>query len=199
MDPQGRNVKRENTAYPLLTGIIILILILLTVDFVVEYRQDRLLEERRAHKKKIERLAYYLERTNIGEISYNPKDRKYAMKLIYENVRPEEEMWIMLFAVKVFVQVGTLWREVPVIDTGEKRGEYPVERLDAPYTLAVKFTIPHKNYEELMSGYMHVKVKSISYVAAEAIVREDIIEKDEDMFIYVKADKKKGRVKTLLR
>lgn len=199
MAPQGRDVKRKNIAYRLSAGILFLIIILLTLDFAVEYRQNRLLEEKRAHKKKIERLAYYLERTNIGEISYSPKDGKYAVKLIYENIRPEEEMWIMLFAVKVFVQVGTLWREVPVVDTREKRGEYPVERLDIPYTVSVKFAIPHNNYEELMSGYMHVKVKSVSYVAAEAIVREDIIEKDEEMFIYIKADKKKGRVKTLLR
>ncbi len=177
----------------------LIIVVLIAVDFTVGYRQNRILEEKMAHKKKVERLAYYLERTNIKEIFYEPEDRKYIMKLGYENVRPEEDMWLMIFAVKVFVQVGTLWHEVSVIDMREKRGDYTVEKLNAPYVMKVSFNVPYKNYEELMQGYMHMKVKSISYIAADAIAREDIIEKDEDMFIYVGTKKKRGRVPTLLR
>jgi len=185
--------------YKILLCLGLIIIVLFAVDYTVGYRQSRILEEKIIHKKRVERLAYYLERTNIEGISYEPKDHRYIMKLGYANVRPDEDMWIMVFAVKVFVQVGTLWHEVSVIDMREKRGDYTVEKLNAPHVMKVSFKVPYKNYEELMQGYMHMKVKSISYIAADAIAKEDIVEKDEDMFIYVSTKKKRGRVETLLR
>jgi hypothetical protein len=174
------------------------ILALLFIDLGVGYRQNRIIEERTALKKKIERLAYYLERTRIEDIFYPGKGDWYTMRLTYENVRPEEEMWIMIPTIKVFVQIGTLWKELSVNDMRMKRGDYSVERLNEPHVMTVKFSMPYKNYMELMDGYMHVKVKSFSIISAESLIREDVIEKDEDIFIYVNTAKSKGRVKTLL-
>ena len=188
-------LKRHKTVL-VIAGII---LVLLSLDYAIGYKQNRLLEERQALKKKIERLAYYLERTSIEEISYGGKGDEYTMKLRYENIRPEEEMWIMIPAIKVFVQVGTLWKELSVNDMRMTRGDFSVEKLNEPHVMTVKFYMPYKNYMELMEGYMHVKVKSLSIISAESIIKEDIIEKDEDIFFYVSAAKTKGRVRTLLR
>ncbi len=177
----------------------VIVLVLAGLDYFVGYRQDKILEARKAQKKRVERLAWYLERTNIEDIFYTGKDGKYTMKLKYENVRPDEEMWIMVFSIKAFVQVGTLWRELSVNDMRMKRGDYSVERLKAPLAMTVTFDMPYKDYQELMPGYMHMKIANLSYISAEAVAKEDIIEKNEDVFIYVSADKKKGKVKTLLR
>lgn len=179
--------------------IVLFIAGLISLDYYVGHLQTKLLEERTAQRKKIERLAYYLERTVVDEISYTGAGNTYRMKLRYENVHPEDEMWIMVYAVKVFVQVGTLWRELSVNDRRMKRGDYSVERLNEPLTMTVLFDMPYKNYMELMPGYMHMKVGSLSYISAEAVAKEDIIEKYEDVFLYLSDVKKKGRVKTLLR
>jgi hypothetical protein len=181
----------------LFVGIAILALIFF--DFAVGYKQNKQLAEKKAIQKRLELLAYYLERTTVHEISYTGEGNQYMMKLRYENVRPEDEMWIMVPYIKVFVQVGTLWKEVSVNDLRMKRGDYSVEKLSEPYFMTVKFDMSYKNYMELMSGYMHLKVKSISNISAEAITKEDILEKDEDIFLYMSTEKKKGRVKTLLR
>lgn len=178
--------------------IVWIIVAILLLDYAIGYKQNKLLEERKAQKKKIERLAYYLERTSIEEISYSGGGNQYSMGLKYVNVRPDEEMWIMVFAVKVFVQVGTLWKELSVNDLRMKRGDYSVEKLNNSYVMTVKFDMPYKNYMELMNGYMHLKVNSVSYISAEAVAKEDIIEKSEDIFIYLSTNKKKGRLKTLL-
>ncbi|MFO0754490.1 MAG: hypothetical protein U0411_14345, partial [Thermodesulfovibrionales bacterium] len=161
------------------------VLALVLLDLFVGYRQDRIMEERKAQRKRVERLAWYLERTNIEDIFYTGKDGRYAMKLKYENVRPDDEMWIMVFSIKAFVQVGTLWRELSVNDGRMKRGDYSVERLKDPLTMTVTFDMPHKDYQELMPGYMHMKINNLSYISAEAVAKEDIIEKNEDVFIYV--------------
>lgn len=171
---------------------------LISLDYYVGYRQTMLLEERAAQRKKIERLAYYLERTTVEDISYTGNGNQYKMRLRYENVRPEDEMWIMINTIKVFVQVGTLWRELSVNDMRMKRGDYSVERLNDPLTMTVFFDMSYKNYMELMPGYMHMKIGSLSYISAEAVAKEDIIEKYEDVFLYLSTMKKQGRIKTLL-
>jgi hypothetical protein len=171
---------------------------LLALDLFVDHRQNRALEEKAAHKKANERLAYYLERTTVEDISYTGKGNIYEMRLRYENVRPDEEMWIMVYAVKAFVQVGTLWRELSVNDGRTKRGDYSAERLREPYTITVTFDMSVTNYQELMEGYVHMKIGSLSYISAEAVTKEDLVEKYEDVFLYLSTEKKKGRVKTLL-
>ncbi len=176
-----------------------LILALVGADLIIGNIQNRKLEEKAAHKKANERLAYYLERTTVEDISYTGKGNTYTMRLRYENVRPEEEMWVMVFAVKVFVQVGTLWRELSVNDGRTKRGDYSAERLSTdPYRMTVSFDMSIRNFQELMQGYMHLKVGSLSYISAEAVTKEDLVEKYEDVFLYLSTVKKKGRVPTLL-
>jgi len=169
------------------------------LDYAVGYRQHRILEEKKAVQKRLELLAYYLERTTVDEISYTGEGNYYMMKLRYENVRPEEEMWIMVAAIKVFVQVGTLWKELSVNDLRMKRGDYSVEKLNDPWYMTVKFEMPYKNFMELMSGYMHLKIRSIANISAEAITKEDILEKEEDIFLYLSTAKHKGKMQTLLR
>ncbi len=174
------------------------LLVLASLDYAIGYKQNRFLEEKKALKAKLERLAYYMERTDIRSIAYTRKGDQYTMTLNYESIHPEEDMWIMVPYIKVFVQVGTLWREVPVNDMRMSMNDYEAEKLDRPHSMTVKFVVPFRNYEELMTGYMHVKVNSFSYIAAEAVLKEDIIEKNEDIFLYVSTAKKEGRVKTLL-
>ena len=178
--------------------IISIMAALVVLDLFVGHVQTRELEKRSAHKKANERLAYYLERTTVEDIFYTGKGNMYRMMLRYENVRPEEEMWIMVYAVKVFVQVGTLWRELSVNDGRLKRGDYSAERLKEPYNMTVTFDMSVKNFQELMQGYMHMKIGSLSYISAEAVTKEDLVEKYEDVFLYLSTSKKKGRIKTLL-
>ncbi len=184
--------------YKVLFIVMGIIAALIAVDLFVGHVQTRELEERAAKKKRIERLAYYLERTTVEDIFYTGKGNIYKMRLRFENVRPEEEMWIMVSAVKAFVQVGTLWRELSVNDGRMKGSDYSAERLNNPFTMTVAFDMSIKNFQELMPGYMHMKIGSLSYISAEAVAKEDLIEKYEDVFLYLSTSKKKGRIKTLL-
>ncbi len=200
MDPPGGYVSvfdlRKYKGPLVILGVLLCLAIL---DLYVGRVQNRALEEKAAHRKATERLAYYLERTTVEDIYYTGKGNTYRMRLRYENVRPEEEMWIMVYAVKVFIQVGTLWRELSVNDGRMKRGDYSAERLmKDPYTMTVTFDQSINNFQELMQGYMHLKIGSLSYISAEAVTKEDLIEKYEDVFLYLNTSRKPGRVKTLL-
>ena len=170
---------------------------LCAVDWSVEYKQDRIVAERKAARRRNERLAWYLERTKVEEIGYRG-DGRYTIRLAFENVKPDEEMWIMVQDVRIFVHVGTLWREVPVFDPRTETAVPAVKLDEEPLCVSLEFEIPTKDFMELFQGYMHLKIKPFSLVSALSVMTDDLIEKDEDIFIYVSSARRPGRLHTLL-
>jgi hypothetical protein len=167
-------------------------------DYMVGYKERKFIERKKALQKRIERLAWYMERTSIERVDYLSKSDLYEVKLKYTNIHPEEEMWIMVPEIRIFVQVGTLWKELP-----EKGADspytYSADRLEGrPKFVSARFKMPYRDFEELFKGYMHFKVESISDILATSVATDDIIEKDEEIFIYVSSKKRCGRLHTLL-
>lgn len=168
-----------------IAGVIALVLVtLFAVDYYVGYKQNKLLEERAAKKKKIEQLAWYSLRAEVKEVSYI--GHRYRVVLQFENAFPEEEMYIMLPQIRCLVQVGTLWKEVPVNDLDAKRPETGVIKLEGKKLVEKLIEVPFKNYEQVLPGYIHVRLNSVSYVSSDAISRDDIVEKNEDFYIYLR-------------
>jgi len=154
------------------------------IDYIVGYKQTMILQEKAALKKKLEQLAWYNLRSDIKDVTYS-RD-KYKVTLRYENPFPEEELYIMTPAIRCLVQVGTSWKEVPVHDVGTKPGEATVIKLDNTFTIDKLIEVPFRNFEEVLPGYMHVRINSISYVSSNTISKEDIAEKNEDFYVYLK-------------
>lgn len=175
---------RIKKRYKAAGAILLIALAAAGIDYVVGYRQEKFLEEKSALKKKLERLAWYSLRSDIKEVLY--EGNKYRITLRYENPFPEDELFIMVPAIRCLVQVGTLWKEVPVHDVASKTEASSVIKLDKPYIMDRLIEVPFRNFEEVLPGYMHVRVNSISYVSSNSISKEEIAEKNEDFYIYLK-------------
>ncbi len=176
------------------TGIVTLLIVLgaVAADYIVGYKQNRLLEERAAHRKKLELLAWQVLRAGIKDVAY--EGSKYRIAITYENPFPEEELYVMVSSIRCLVQVGTYWKEVPVHDMPNTPEQSDVVRLTDTLTVEKLVEVPFKNFEQVLPGYMHVRLNSISYVSSDAISKEDIVEKSEDFYVYLKpyyADDKK--------
>lgn len=167
--------------------VIVLSVILLAVvstDYIVGHKQNMLLKEKADLKKKLERLAWYNLRSDIKDVTYSGD--KYRVTLRFENPFPEEELFIMTPSVRCLVQVGTYWKEVPVHDVDSRPAESSVIKLESAFTVDKLIEVPFRNFEEVLPGYMHVRINSISYVSSSTISKEDIAEKNEDFYIYLK-------------
>lgn len=168
-------------------GVIVILFILLcafAIDYIVGYKQTMILQDKAALKKKLERLAWYNLRSDIKDVTYSGD--KYKVTLRYENPFPEEELYIMTPAIRCLVQVGTSWKEVPVHEAGTKPVEASVIKLENAFTVDQLIEVPFRNFEEVLPGYMHVRINSISYVSSSTISKEDIAEKNEDFYVYLK-------------
>lgn len=175
-----KGVKR----YKIPVVILLVVLSVVAVDYLVGYKQNKILADKAALKKKLEQLAWYNLRSDIKDVTYSGD--KYRVTLRYENPFPEEELYIMTPAIRCLVQVGTNWKEVPVHDVGTKPTESSVIKLEKEFTIDKLIEVPFRNFEEVMPGYMHVRINSISYVSSASISKEDIAEKNEDFYIYLK-------------
>lgn len=167
----------------IILSILMILIALITVDYLIGYKQERFLEERATMKKKLQQLAWYTLRSEIKDILYSGD--KYKIILKYENPFPETDLYIMIPTIRCFVQVGTLWKEVPVHDI-KSDIEAGVIKLGEPLIIEKLLEVPFRNFEELLPGYMHVRINSVTYVASEAISKEEIAEKNEDFYIYLK-------------
>lgn len=170
--------------YKIAAVIASVLIALFLLDYYIGYQQNRLLAEKAAQKKKIEQLAWYSLRGEVKEVSYSGHQYRIALK--FENAFPEEEMYIMLPQVRCLVQVGTLWKEVPVHDPGDKSTDTGVIRLEGVKIIEKLIEVPFKNYEQVLPGYMHVRLNTVSYVSSNAVSKDDIVEKNEDFYIYLR-------------
>jgi hypothetical protein len=175
---------RVKKKYRVIAVILLAALVAAGVDYFVGSRQERLLEEKSALRKKLERLAWYSLRSDIKDVSY--EGDKYRITLRYENPFPEDELYLMVPALRCLVQVGTLWKEVPLHDVGASQEASSVMKLDKPFLIEKLIEVPFRNFEEVLPGYMHVRINSISYVSSNSISKEEIAEKNEDFYIYLK-------------
>ncbi len=160
------------------------LLALFLLDYYVGYQQNKLLAEKAAQKKKIEQLAWYSLRGEVKEVSY--VGHRYRIVLKFENAFPEEEMYIMLPQVRCLVQVGTFWKEVPVLDPENEKPDTGVIKLEGVRLIEKLIEVPFRNYEEVLPGYMHVRLNTVSYVSSNAVSKDDIVEKNEDFYIYLR-------------
>ena len=160
------------------------LLALFLLDYYVGYQQNKLLAEKAAQKKKIEQLAWYSLRGEVKEVSY--VGHRYRIVLKFENAFPEEEMYIMVPQVRCLVQVGTFWKEVPVHDIENGKPDTGVIKLEGVRLIEKLIEVPFRNYEEVLPGYMHVRLNTVSFVSSNAVSKDDIVEKNEDFYIYLR-------------
>lgn len=170
--------------YKIIAAIIVILLSFFLLDYYVGYRQNKYLAEKAAHKKKIEQLAWYSLRGEVKAVSY--AGHRYRVALKFENAFPEEEMYIMLPQIRCLVQVGTLWKEVPVHEPDAKGVDTGVIKLEGVKIIEKLIEVPFRNYEQVLPGYMHVRLNTVSYVSSNAVSPDDIVEKNEDFYIYLR-------------
>lgn len=176
-------MKKILKKYRAIWVILGIILIFLIADFIVGYQQNKFLFQKKALKKKLERLAWYSLRSDIEDVIYTP-DNKYKFKMKFENPF-QEELYVMIPTVRVFAQIGTQWKEVPVKDTSGSDRDGTVVKLVEKKVVEKISEIDVKDFTELLPGYMHIRVNNSTFVAFEAEPKE-IAEKNEDFYIYLK-------------
>lgn len=179
----GRGLR--SWSWKLLLGIALAAVGLAGADYGVGVYQRYALEARKAARARLERMALYSLRADVQELAMLPANR-YRVTLKLDNPFPEQEFYVMRPEVQVYIQEGTVWREVPTRPSAPGLAGGTV-RLTGLVTAQYDFEAAVKKFEELIPGYMHVRISNVMYVSPKSEPRrDDIVERVDNYYVYLK-------------
>lgn len=159
------------------------ILALAALDYGLASYQGYTLEQRRQARTRLERAALFKLRADVQAVAFGP-NRTYRLTVFLDNPFPEEPLYVMVPSIQAYVQVGTLWKEVP-----SRPGEAPegtVVRLVERRTLDYLFEPDVKTFEENIPGFMHVRFENVMLVSQRSQPKDDLVERKDNYYIYLK-------------
>ena len=168
----------------LLLGILLIIGLGFFGDFAVGWYQQRSLEARSRAVLELENAAFNGLYVELLRMPHEPDGRSYRAVLTMHNSYQDSPLYVMLNRVRVFVQVGLSWQEMPAQAAGGTA--WGVVRLTGDREYQAVFQVDAKDWPELMPGYMHVRVESDMLISRSSEPKNDIVERDNRFYVYLK-------------
>jgi putative ABC transport system ATP-binding protein/macrolide transport system ATP-binding/permease protein/lipoprotein-releasing system ATP-binding protein len=162
---------------------VLVVLGILTLHYGVASFQRRALAARQTARKKLEEVALKQLRADVEKLAYGP-DGSYLLTLYLENTDPEQELFVLVPSVRVYVQVERGWEEVPSRSADGQEGQ--VFRLTGRQRLQFTFKPEVKKFEEQLAGYMHVRVANPLLVSTSREATDDLFERADAYYVYLK-------------
>lgn len=184
-DPRRRSRSAwKRWTLPVIIGLVIGMLA--GSDWLVGRYQAYQLEQKREHRKKLEKMAWFYIRADFDRVKYT-EDGKFRLTTWIENAFPEHPAYVMMPAVRTYIQVGPQWQEVPSADPPDSRwSEGTVVKLDGRIETDRIFDIQEKDYFELLPGYMHIRFDNVMYISDEAEPKDDVLERASVYYIHLR-------------
>lgn len=152
-------------------------------DYLTARFQRQALQEKQAVRKKSQELALQQLRADVQEVVYRP-DGGYELGLFLQSMGTQKPFHVLGPAVRVFVQVKQNWQEVPATPLGFS--ENTVREVAEKKMVRFTFRADLARYDELLKGYMHIRISNVMVVSESAEPADDIFQRTDDYYIYLK-------------
>lgn len=157
--------------------------LVLALDQAVGNWQERELARRIALKARLDKLAFDGLRTGLDDITFDGSH--YLFRLRLQNAA-REPFYILTPALEGFVQVGPGWKPFRIRPADGEAREGSVVRLVGERAITEEAAIEETGYAEPIAGYRHVKITLEAFVSPEENPQEDIGERREDFFLFLR-------------
>lgn len=158
---------------------------LVAADYGIGLYQRSVREGKKAARARLERMALFSLRADVHDFEML-SGNQYRLMLKLDNPFPERVLYVMTPEVQVYVQEGTMWREVPSRPAAP-RSQGSVVRLTGLRTSDHLFEATVKKFEQLIPGYMHVRISNVMYVSPTGEPqRDEIVERVDNYYVYLK-------------
>lgn len=164
--------------------VLVLLGLAFAADFAVGRYERGLLESERQAALELRSAAFDGLYVELLRVAYEPGGRGYRATMTMQNSHNDAPLYVMMSPVRVFVQAGLRWQEVPA---GAPPGaEWGVIRLDDARDFSVVFQADLKDWTELIPGYMHVRIDSQMLISRRSAPKDDIVERNNVFYVYLK-------------
>jgi putative ABC transport system ATP-binding protein/macrolide transport system ATP-binding/permease protein/lipoprotein-releasing system ATP-binding protein len=159
--------------------------VLFAVDQVAAHFQSQAVAAKQTQRRRSQELALQQLRADLEDITYQP-DGSYEVRLYLQNFDPARPFVVLGPSVRAFVQADQSWKEITATPVGfsEKTVRPVTDRQSFRFT--IRADLPA--FDELLQGYMHVRITNVMLVSEGADAAADIFERTDNYYAYVKPE-----------
>jgi len=156
---------------------------ILAADIGVEKYQAMRVRERAARAAALQHLALNRLRGDVQSVA-DLGDGRYELTTYLENVGGAEPIYVMAPDMRAYVQVGTVWQEVPLTPADE--GATGVTKIERKQTYRYRFDARVRDFAQLLPNYMHVRFSGTMLVSPSSRPNGDVFERKDNYYVYLK-------------
>ena len=177
----GGNLLRGVQVF-LVAGAVVFAGILLA-DFGVGKYQAMRVRERTARIAALRHLALNSLRGDIQSVT-DLGDGRYELKTYLQNVGNGEPIYVMAPDMRAYVQVKTVWQEVPLKPLDESANG--VVKIEGKQNYRYQFDAQVGDFAQLLPNYMHVRFSGTMLVSPSSMPKGDVFERKDNYYVYLK-------------
>ncbi len=166
----------------LLVGAMIFAAILL-LDFGIGKYQQTQVRERALRLATLQHVALNSLRGDVQSI-IDLGDGRYELTTYLQNVGGGQPIYVMSPDLRAYVQVGTVWQELPMKPAEE--GASGVLKIEGKQTYRHLFDARVRHFAQLFPNYMHVRFSGTMLVSPSSIPKDDVFERKDNYYVYLK-------------
>jgi hypothetical protein len=168
----------------LVIGVFGLAGLVIATDQGIGWYQDNRLQQKRLATLALQHAAFSDLLVELVRVTYEPDQRSNRLTMAMKNLDPVQPIYVMTSPVRVFVQSGLVWKEIPArAGNGRAAG---VVKLTDQHAYETIFEPNLKDWTELMPGYMHVRFESNRLISRRSEPDDDIVERSDRNYVYLK-------------
>jgi putative ABC transport system ATP-binding protein/macrolide transport system ATP-binding/permease protein/lipoprotein-releasing system ATP-binding protein len=156
---------------------------ILATDVGVEKYQAMRVRERAAHIAALQHLALNRLRGDVQSVA-DLGDGRYELTTYLENVGGAEPIYVMAPDMRAYVQVGTVWQEVPLTPADDST--IGVTKIEGKQTYRYRFDARVRDFAQLLPNYMHVRFSGTMLVSPSSRPNGDVFERKDNYYVYLK-------------
>jgi putative ABC transport system ATP-binding protein/macrolide transport system ATP-binding/permease protein/lipoprotein-releasing system ATP-binding protein len=158
-------------------------LLVLGVNQGLRLYQQKRIDQMQHARQELQALAMGGLRADVEDLSAGP-DGSYRLTLYLWNVSGGQSIYVLGPTVRAYVQVGSIWQEVPLRPADSQEGQ--VVQVTGRHKYHYVLTPAVKQFEELLPGYMHVRFTNALLVSQQSEPTEDLAERVDNYYVYLK-------------
>lgn len=172
------------TAVPFAVGLAVAAAALGGIDRIVASRQQRIVETFRQQRRLAEEMALQDLRADVDDVTTTGDDQ-FTATLFLENFRPDRSLHVLGPATAVAVQRDGRWESLPTAAAREASKEIREVGADR-VVIPVAFSLPEGRYDELLGGYLHIRISATMVVSDRNDGTGDLFERADAYYVYLR-------------
>jgi len=155
----------------------------LLLDFGVAKYQQIQVRERAKRIARLADMALSGLQSDIQSVA-DLGDGHYQLAVYLLNADAGEPIFVMLQDMRAYVQVGSVWQEVPLRPADD--GVEGVLRIDGRHVYRYLFDAQVRSFTQLLPNYMHVRFSDAMLVSPSSTPKDDVFERRDNYYVYLK-------------